>query len=206
MYGGAFDPPHNAHVALARAAVEQLALDELRIFPTGHAWHRSERLTAPDDRLAMARLAFEGLPQAVVDDREIRRAGPTYTIDTLRELRRDFRDAQLFLVMGEDQARIFTGWHEWAEIARMAMLCIAQRASTSSARTESRVRPGPESPVRPEPVEGPAGARTVMLQLPDMTESATTIRAMVARGEDISLLVPPAVAGYIASHHLYQGH
>lgn len=201
MYGGAFDPPHNAHLALARAAVEQLALDELRIFPTGHAWHRSERLTAPEDRLAMARIAFQAVPKAVVDDREIRRAGPTYTIDTLRELRREYRDAHLFLVMGEDQARAFTSWREWAEIARLATLCIAQRASTtstSSARTEPPVRPGP--------VEGLAGAKAVMLQLPDMPESATTIRAMAASGEDIASLVPPAVAGYIASHHLYRSH
>lgn len=187
MYGGAFDPPHNAHVALARAAVEQLALDELRVFPTGHAWHRSERLTDPEDRLAMARLAFADLPKAVVDDREIRRPGPTYTIDTLRELRREFRGAQLFVLMGEDQARAFTSWHEWAEIARVATLCVARRGSPAAQ---------PQVP----------GATVVTLQLPNMAESATEIRASVQRGEDIALLVPPAVAGYIASHHLYRSH
>lgn len=187
MYGGAFDPPHNAHLALARAAVEQLGLDELRVFPTGHAYHRSEHLTPPQDRAAMAKFAFDGLPKTAVDDREIHRSGPTYTIDTLRELRREFADAQLFLVMGEDQARAFTGWHEWVEIARLATLCVAHRGAATAQ---------PKVP----------GATIVTLQLPTMPESATEIRERVARGESIASLVPPAVAGYIASHHLYQGH
>jgi nicotinate-nucleotide adenylyltransferase len=187
FYGGAFDPPHNAHVALARAAVQQLNLDELRIFPTGQAWHRSRQPTAAEHRLAMAKLAFDGLAKTFVDDREMHRAGPTYTVDTLRELQRDMPGVELFLVMGEDQARAFTTWREWTEIARMATLCIAQRGSPAG------------------PVEVP-GAKTITLNLPSMPESATAIRERAARGEEITSLVPAAVAGYIAAHHLYQGH
>jgi nicotinate-nucleotide adenylyltransferase len=187
IYGGAFDPPHNAHVALARAAVAQLKLDELRVFPTGHAWHRSNEVTAAAHRVAMARIAFDVLPKTVVDDRETRREGPTYTIDTLRELRRDIADAQLFLVLGEDQARAFTTWREWAEIARIATLCIARRGAASG---ELRI----------------PGATFVALQLPSMPESATAIRAAASRGEDVSSLVPPGIASYIASHHLYRSH
>jgi nicotinate-nucleotide adenylyltransferase len=186
VYGGAFDPPHNAHLALARAAVAQLQLDELRVFPTGHAYHRGGHISAPQDRLAMARLAFDGLPKVIVDDREIRRAGPTYTIDTLRELRRDFGAPQLLLVMGEDQASAFTGWHEWAEIARIATICVAHRG------------PAAQAPVI-------RGAQVVTLELPPMPESATDIRERVRRGEEVSSLVPPPVAGYIAAHHLYRG-
>ena len=101
MFGGAFDPPHVAHVALAQAAVEQLQLDQLRIFPTGQAWHKAPPLTASKEhRLALAGVAFGGLPRTVIDDRELRRPGPTYTIDTLRELKAEYPDAQLFLVMG----------------------------------------------------------------------------------------------------------
>jgi nicotinate-nucleotide adenylyltransferase len=187
FYGGAFDPPHNAHVALARAAVDQLALEELRIFPTGHAWHRRAQPTAAEHRLAMARLAFDGLAKTCVDEREIRRSGPTYTVDTLHELQREIPGAELFLVMGEDQARAFTTWHEWAEIARIATLCVAQRGSTAG------------------PLNVP-GAKVVALNLPSMPESATAIRQRASRGEDIASLVPPTVAGYIAAHHLYQGH
>jgi nicotinate-nucleotide adenylyltransferase len=187
IYGGAFDPPHNAHVALARAAVGQAQLDELLVFPTGNAWHRTGQLTAAPHRLAMTRRAFEGLPKTVVDDREMSRRGPTYTIDTLRELRRESPQAELFLVIGEDQARAFTTWHEWTQIVRIATLCVARRP----------------------PFEGGLavpGARLIELELPSMPESATAIRELARRGEDVSSLVPPPVASYIASHHLYQGH
>jgi nicotinate-nucleotide adenylyltransferase len=184
MYGGAFDPPHNAHVALAQAAVRQLQLDELRIFPTGQAWHRSQKPSAAEHRVAMARLAFDPLAKTQVDDREVRRAGPTYTVDTLRELRREFGDPQLFLLMGADQAAAFTSWHEWHEIARIATLCIAGRGPSNA-------------------LPAIAGAKAVALELPLMAESATVIRRMAAGGEDISSLVPPGVARYIASHHLY---
>ncbi|MEJ6023155.1 nicotinate (nicotinamide) nucleotide adenylyltransferase [Ramlibacter sp. PS4R-6] len=184
MYGGAFDPPHNAHVVLAQAAVAQLNLDELRIFPTGSAWHRKHQPSAAEHRVAMARLAFDKLPKTRVDDREVKRAGPTYTIDTLRELRREFGESQLFLLMGADQAAAFTTWHEWGEIARIATLCVAHR--------------GPAGALPAVP-----GATIVELGMPDMPESATDIRRKAARGEDISSLVPPGVAGYIASHHLY---
>jgi nicotinate-nucleotide adenylyltransferase len=184
MYGGAFDPPHNAHVALARIAVSQLQLDELRICPTGSAWHRKNQPSAAGHRLAMSRLAFDALPKVVVDDREVRRAGPTYTIDTLRELQREHAQAQLFLIFGADQAATFTTWHEWKAIVRMATLCIAHRGAGAAL---PRI----------------AGAHIVELELPDMPESATDIRRKAAHGEDISSLVPPGVAGYIASHHLY---
>lgn len=186
VYGGAFDPPHNAHLALARAAVAQLQLDELRIFPTGHAYHRAGTVAPAADRVAMARLAFEGLDKTTVDDRETRRPGPTYTIDTLRELREQLDKPRLFLFIGEDQARTFTHWHEWAEIARIATLCVAHRGTSAA------------------PVRVPQ-AKLVTLELPAMPESATDIRTRVKHGEDVAALVPPAVARYIADHHLYRG-
>ena len=186
VYGGAFDPPHNAHLALARAAVAQLQLDELRIFPTGHAYHRAGTVAPAADRVAMARLAFAGLDKATVDDRETRRPGPTYTVDTLRELRAEARKPQLFLIIGEDQARTFMHWHEWADIVRIATLCVAHRGASAA------------------PLRIPQ-ASIVTLELPTMPESATDIRTRVRRGEDIASLVPPAVAGYIAAHHLYRG-
>jgi nicotinate-nucleotide adenylyltransferase len=120
MFGGAFDPPHIAHVALAKAAVEQLGLDELRVFPTGQAWHKSGTVASPEDRLAMARIAFGDLARTVVDDRELHRAGPTYTIDTLRELGAQYPGAQLYLVMGEDQAVSLTRWRDWQAVLRLA--------------------------------------------------------------------------------------
>ncbi len=190
MFGGAFDPPHVAHVTLARAAVEQLKLDELRIFPTGKAWHKSNDLTPADHRLALAQIAFAGLPNTLVDDRELRRPGPTYTIDTLRELAAEYREAELFIVMGQDQAVQFQRWKEWETIASMAVICVAAREHTTPSASS-------------DTAGLPKNARVCVIELPNMPESATEVRAMVAHGEGIAHMVPPGVARYIDTHHLY---
>ncbi|MFZ3121658.1 MAG: nicotinate (nicotinamide) nucleotide adenylyltransferase [Variovorax sp.] len=197
VFGGAFDPPHRTHVALVEAALMQLQLDELRIFPTGDAWHKTRTLSPATDRLAMAELAFGGMARVVVDPREVRRAGPTYTLDTLRELKREFPQAQPVLIMGSDQAAALPTWHGWQEILAIAIVSIAERLESarsdgSATRFDPRTLPGL-----------PAGARFETLELPPVDTSATDIRARVARGEDIAALVPPAVARYIDQHHLY---
>jgi nicotinate-nucleotide adenylyltransferase len=191
VFGGAFDPPHLAHVALARAAVEQLALDALHVLPTGQAWHRQQRTAPASDRLAMARIAFAGLPRTVIDDREVRRAGPTYTIDTLRELKAEHPEAQLFLVMGEDQAQAFTRWRDWQAILDVAIICVAARAQ-------------PERAAGQFSSNFPAEAEFRQIRLPPMPESATEVRQRLAAGQGIGQLVPEGVARYIDQHFLYQ--
>ncbi len=191
VFGGAFDPPHLAHVALARAAVQQLGLDELRVFPTGQAWHKARELTDAAHRRAMAELAFAEVPRAIVDDRELRRAGPTYTIDTLQGLRAERPGAELVLVIGADQAEALQSWHQSDRIVQLATIAVAARA-----------RPDPAAP----PFDAsklPAG-RWLQVELPSMPISATQIRARAAAGQGIDHLVPPGVASYIALHHLYQ--
>ena len=136
----------------------------------------------------MTRLAFAGVPNVEVDDRELRRAGPTYSVDTLRELHDEHPVAQLYLLMGEDQAAGFTHWMAWHEIARMAVLCVAGRG-TGSGLAALRALPG---------------VRVEALQWAQMPESATEIRSRLAAGQDIADLVEPAIASYIESHHLYQ--
>ena len=195
VFGGAFDPPHNAHVALAAAALAQLDLQELRIFPTGQAWHKARALTSAEDRLAMTRLAFQDLPGAVIDTREVLRPGPTYTLDTLRELREQSPDVQWVLVMGEDQARALPTWNGWQGILELAIVSVAHRAPQTgdAARFDPSVLPGL-----------PACAKFETLELPAMDISATEIRERAARGRNLSALVPPAVARYIDQHHLYR--
>jgi nicotinate-nucleotide adenylyltransferase len=188
MFGGAFDPPHRAHAALARAAMQQLALDQLFVFPTGNAWHKDRTLTPAEHRLAMSRLAFAGVPGVQVDDRELGRSGPTYSVDTLRELQAEHPQAQLVLLMGEDQAAGFSRWHAWQDVARLAILGVAGRG-TGEGVAALRALPG----VRVEP-----------LQLPQMPESATDIRSRLTMGQDVADLVEPAVASYIDSQLLYQ--
>ena len=195
VFGGAFDPPHNAHLALVRAALAQLGLAELRIFPTGQAWHKQHPLSGADDRLAMARLAFDGIENAVVDARELARLGPTYTLDTLRELRREHPAAELVLIIGADQAMSLPSWHGWQEILAMAVIAVAQRPSPA----------GASLPFDPALLHAlPGGARFETVEFEPMPISATEIRTLAARGDAVDRLVPPAVARYIEQHHLYQ--
>jgi nicotinate-nucleotide adenylyltransferase len=196
LFGGAFDPPHLAHVALARAAQSQLGLDRLILMPTGQAWHKARPLTEAAHRLAMARLAFGEVPGAIVDARETQRAGATYTIDTLRELGTEYPDARWFLLIGADQARAFDTWREADEIARLATICVARRSEDSLAASPRLADAQPA--VYPIP-EG----RWTVLTMPSMPLSATLIRQRLAQGESIADLVPPAVARYIDHHHLY---
>ncbi|MEY4652375.1 MAG: hypothetical protein RI884_956 [Pseudomonadota bacterium] len=190
LFGGAFDPPHSAHVALARAALAQLQLDELRVLPTGSAWHKARALSASGHRLAMTRLAFADMPGVVVDDRELRRDGPTYTVDTLRELQREHPQDTLVLVIGADQADTFDQWRESAEIGRLAIICVA-------------VRPRADAPAGAVDPSRLPGQQWVPITLPPLPVSATDIRTRRASGLGIDHLVPPAVARYIDQHHLY---
>lgn len=190
VFGGAFDPPHMAHVALAKAAVEQLGLHQLRVLPTGQAWHKARELSAAEHRLAMAREAFAVVPRAFVDDRELRRAGPTYTIDTLRQFKAEFPGMELMLVIGADQAEALRSWRESDQILQLATVAVAARA-----------RPDPGAP--PFDTSSLPGARFAAVELPPMPVSATQVRALVAAAQEIGHLVPPGVASYIARHHLY---
>jgi nicotinate-nucleotide adenylyltransferase len=191
VFGGAFDPPHRAHLALIEAALEQLQLDALHVIPTGEAWHKARKPTSAAHRLAMAKLAFGQMPRVVVDEREMRRGGPSYTIDTLRELRQELPQARLFLLIGEDQARSFGSWHENREIAALASIFVAGRAG---GERSTGLFPSETGPL--------AGAG--QLRMPAMETSATSIRELVAAGKSVAGLVPPAVARYIDQYQLYR--
>lgn len=191
VFGGAFDPPHAAHVALVQAALDNLQLDELRVVPTGQAWHKAWTLSPAPDRLAMAQLAFADLPRVVVDSIEINRAGPSYTLDTLREMKIRWPEAEFFLIMGEDQALALTTWHDWAEILRLAIICVAEREITIG-QAPRFVAPKLHK------------SRFKRLQMPAMPVSATDIRARIAAHQRVVPLVFEPVARYIDDHNLYQ--
>ena len=191
MFGGSFDPPHRTHVALARAALTQAGLQSLHVFPTGQPWHKARQPSAAVHRVAMARLAFAEVPGVVVDKRETLRDGPTYTLDTLRELQAEHPGARLLLLMGTDQAAALPTWHGWQQILAIATVLVATRAGLPA--FDPRALPAL-----------PDGACFERLHLPPEATSATDIRARTAQGEDISLLVPPAVARYIDQHQLYR--
>ena len=192
VFGGSFDPPHNAHVALARAALDQFELDSLHLVPTGMAWHKSRALSAPVHRLAMTRLAFDNVARVVVDDRELQRQGPTFTIDTLKALQTENPQAQIYLFIGADQFVAFRQWHQWQEILEIAIICIADRAESTLTQTQFDAYAAQSH-------------RFFTLKLPLMSVSATQVRQLIASGAacDIAKLVPEPVARYIALHQLY---
>ena len=194
IFGGAFDPPHNAHTALAHAALNELKLDALYVIPTGQAWHKTRTLSAPEHRLAMTRLAFQKIPGAVVDDREIKRAGPSFTIDTLRVLQSENPDAQLYLIMGADQFAAFRQWHQWQAIVEFAIICIAERAQFYWAEGQFDAFKELKN-------------RFLSLPMQHMPVSATQIRQSLASGSGESgvtgEMVSESVARYISLHRLY---
>lgn len=200
MFGGAFDPPHWAHRALAETALQQLGLDRLHILPTGQAWHKTRVLTPAEHRVAMCERAFAGLPRVLIDQREIRRDGPSYTADTLAELAAEYPGAQLFLILGADQLLAFRTWVRWQEVLQCATLAVASRG----------VNIGAEAVSDSQLAQDLSGVDIpfTRLDMPLHNLSATAVRAQVQgssrRYPDLDVLVPEGVARYISEHHLYR--
>jgi len=188
LLGGTFDPPHNAHLALARSARDHLALDEVRWLPAGLQWQKAQPASPAAHRVAMVALAIDGEPRFVLDDRELRRAGPSYTIDTVRELQAH-ESAEWFLVIGRDQYINLPTWHEWHELVKRVTLAVASRDGIA-----------PAAPAALAAVPH----RVELLPMPRTDVSATEIRRRAAAGEPLDDMVPAPVASYIDRHHLYR--
>lgn len=204
LLGGTFDPIHVGHLALARSARAALRLDEVVLLPTGASWQKSGVAAAPEQRLAMARLAVGKEPGLSVSDREVRRDGPSYTVDTLSELRAELGpDVALVLLLGSDQLRNLHTWHRWRELCSYAHLACTQRERVSLAQLPDPVEALVREHGREALPDAPAGA-VVFFSMPPVPVSATAVRAQLARGERPDGLVPPAVLDYIGSHRLYR--
>ncbi|MEP7303385.1 MAG: nicotinate-nucleotide adenylyltransferase [Caldimonas sp.] len=186
LFGGSFDPVHNAHVALAATALDQLRLDELRWIPVGQPWQKTRRLADAADRETMVRLAIAGEPRFALDRCELRRRGPSFTLDTVRELVAGLAGAQWFLVLGQDQYASLHTWRDWRELLGLVTLAIANRPGAALAVNSQITR-----------VEH----QTVLLPMMDI--SSTEVRRRVAAGESIAGLVPESVASYIEQRRLY---
>jgi nicotinate-nucleotide adenylyltransferase len=187
LFGGSFDPVHNAHVALATLALAQLQLDEVRWIPVGRGAQRSRLLRRLADRAAMVRLAIAGEPRFVVDRIELRRRGISYTLDTVRELDAAEPGNEWVLILGQDQYATLHTWRDWRELVARVTLAIANRPDIDAA-------PNPQIARVPHQ----------MVSLPMMDVSSTEVRRRVAAGESIASLVPPAVASYIERRQLYR--
>jgi nicotinate-nucleotide adenylyltransferase len=149
----------------------------------------------------MTRLAFAHVPQVVVDEREILRTGPSYTVDTLQELQTEYPQAQLYLLLGDDQRRALPAWHQIGEIGRIAIICAAGRNMAVRAWNEESGA-APTTPLLFDTLQ----ARIRTLDMPLMPHSATDIRVLAATEQALTGLVSPAVERYIHEHHLYRPH
>lgn len=196
VFGGSFNPPHASHRRLCAAALAGLPIARLLVMPSGdHPLKRNQDMAPAADRLAMCRLAFGDLPGVAIDDREVRRPGPSFTVDTLAELRAEHPGAPLYLLVGSDNLRILGLWREPARILELATLVTYPRAG----------HPVDAATLATLPVPADARDRIAahVLDLPADAVAASDLRARWRRGERDLPELAPAVRDYIAAHGLY---
>jgi len=211
LLGGTFDPVHYGHLRFADGVRRALGLSQVRLVPAGDPPHRGRPMAPAENRLAMLQLAVAEFPGLVVDDRELRRGGKSYTVDTLTDLRREFPGHPLLLLLGADAFRGLPAWHRWRELFDLAHLVVVARPGVDPeaalpapllAILRERLVIDPESLF-----SRPAGA-ILMQEIAPVDVSATSIREHVAKGTPVAELnpglLPPAVLAYIDLHHLYR--
>ncbi|MGE5714783.1 MAG: nicotinate (nicotinamide) nucleotide adenylyltransferase [Betaproteobacteria bacterium] len=217
LLGGSFDPIHVGHLQLARDALANLPIAEVHLIPAAQPWQK-ETLAAADHRTQMIRLAIDNeLPfvrrRMVLDLAELERGGPTYTIDTLRDLRtRLGAEVPLVLIIGGDQFERFDTWREWERIPDLAHIAVARRAAVPPRLNPvlQKLRDARYLKYAGDLIESPAG-HVVDLAMSPVDVSATEVRRLLGQArssEDDARLaasVPPAVLDYIRAHHLYVG-
>ena len=208
ILGGTFDPVHLGHVALAAAALAALPLAEVLWLPSGSPGHRAPPVASARDRLAMLRLATAGNPRYRIDESELERSEPTYTVHTLTRMRAQLGNAQpLVLLLGSDSFLSLPGWLRWRELFDFAHIAVATRPGHIPADGG----PSPElsaeiarRSARPEQLAASAAGRIARFAMPPMDISASAVRAGLAAGQDLRDLLPAAVLAYIQSQHLYR--
>lgn len=207
LLGGSFDPVHDGHVALARYFATLLAPDELRIVPAGTPWQKGGLHATTGQRVEMLRRAFARFAVPVaIDEQEIRRSGPSYTIDTLRAVRAELgSQVSIAFLIGADQLCKLDTWKDWRQLFEHAHLCAASRPGFDTAALPTEVaREFARRAATPEQIRNtPHGLACLATSLA-IDISATEIRAALQRGERPDVLLPAAVLDYIKQHHLYE--
>ena len=197
IFGGAFNPPHNGHVNLAREAIEQLKLRKLLVIPTFESPHKSTKLLPFGQRAEMCRRAFEPLNgsgncncEIVISDIERELGGVSYTINTLRELAKRLPDERFFLLIGSDMLFSFREWYRYESVLKESTVCAVAREDDSfTDMVEFANQMG----------------RVKVLQTSVVDVSSTEIRERIVNGGDVSELLPQSVAEYIADNGLFRG-
>ena len=186
LFGGTFDPPHLGHLIVAQDVFHSLSLDRLLFLPAAAPPHKRHRpVTAPTLRLEMLRAAIGDDPRFGIEEIELRRAGPSYTVDTLEELAARAPDAELFFLLGEDQFRDLATWRSPDRVARLARMVVLSRDGADISR------------LMPDFSHQPLAVTRVDL-------SSTEVRERVRTGRPIRYLVPAAVEALIMKKRLYR--
>ena len=194
ILGGTFNPPHLAHLVCASEAASQLQLERVLLTPVARAPHKqAEHDPGPQERLELCRLAVGGDERLEVCDLEVRRGGPSYTVDTLRELHTQSPEDDLTFIVGGDIALGLPSWHEPEAVLGLAALAVVERAGAGRRDVAERLR-----------ATFPDAAPAVFFDMPRLDISSSQIRRRVAEGRSIRYLVPGPVADRIARERLYR--
>ncbi len=194
ILGGTFDPPHIGHLVIAEEAREQLNLARVYFVPAQQPPHKlAEPVTPFADRVAMLQLALDENPFFTLSLVEANRPGPSYTVDTIRELRREFPPAtELFFIMGLDSLANLPTWYHPRELIELCQLAVLRRPGYTVDMNDLETKiPGLRS-------------RVVFIPAPELEISSTELQARVRAGHSIQYMVPDGVAEYVAEHHLYE--
>ncbi len=189
LLGGTFDPPHRGHLAAAAAVRAELGLDEVWFVVANDPWQKSgERAVTPAPvRLEMVVTAIAGHEGYRIDDREVLRGGPTYTVDTLEEIRGEHDDVDLYLIVGQDTAqKISSTWHRSDDVFALSTLVVVTRPGTQFNKS-----------VVPE--------GSVFVEMTPVDVSSSRVREAISRGESLGDATPDAVVAFIREHGLYGG-
>jgi nicotinate-nucleotide adenylyltransferase len=207
IFGGTFDPIHFGHLRLAEEMAEAISLDRVLFIPAGQPPHRDAPRTAATHRLEMVRRATAGNPCFVVDTREVESPRPSYTVDTLADLRAELGNHQpLWLLLGADAFLGLPGWHEWRRLFDLANIAVAARPGSRLLQPDAM--PGDlknaASPRLVADASAAGAAGSVLLQhMTPLDISASAIRDTLARHGSARYLLPDAVLDYIHEHQLY---
>lgn len=211
VLGGTFDPIHHAHLRLAHEAWERLGLDHVRLIPSATPPHRSLPGVSAEHRLAMVQLAAAGHPAFRADDRELRRSGPSYTIDTLGDLRAELPAATpLCLILGADAFLLLTTWRRWNALFDRAHLVVAHRPGHPPEHWPAQMEPAllrafqARLTSQPSDLRSAPAGRIFAFGITQLDISSTAIRTTIAQGRSPRYLLPANVIDYIGLHQLYK--
>ena len=205
IFGGTFDPVHYGHLRAAHEAKVALGLKEMRLLPAGTPPHRSNTFAAAEHRLAMLQLAIACYPDLRADDREVRRQGYSYMVDTLQEIRDEEGEAPLLLFIGQDAANKLDSWNQWVKLFSLAHIVIMRRPDSRHEYSGALFREVQErSTGNPSALTDSPAGKVLPLEVTQLDISSTDIRAQVAAGRSPRFLMPDAVIEYVAKHGLYR--